>query len=228
MAIETTLTTPDESAAAPRAVDWNNPRVSSILAAAAKCFARKGFSATTLAEIGKELGLRKSIVHYYFASKSALIHEVQSYTYHKFLERVKEAVRVSGDNPTERAMTAMKSLWEGLQSSPTSLWLNIEVWSAARRDDELKRRAAALQKDARRLISEEVGVAVGSDPAKVEAASALILGVLNGLSVGEYLEGEQSRSREAYSYFLELLHAGMQGGGNGTGAAHHGHHEHHG
>jgi len=223
MAIETTLTNPDESAAAPRAVDWNNPRVSSILAAAAKCFARKGFSATTLAEIGKELGLRKSIVHYYFASKSALIHEVQSYTYHKFLERVKDAVRVSGDNPMERAMTAMKSLWEGLQSSPTSLWLNIEVWSAARRDDELKRRAAALQKDARRLIGEEVGAAVGAnDPGKVEAASALILGVLNGLSVGEYLEGEQSRSREAYSYFLELLQLGMRAG-NGSGGAHHPH-----
>jgi TetR/AcrR family transcriptional regulator, cholesterol catabolism regulator len=225
MAIETTLTNPDESAAAPRAVDWNNPRVSSILAAAAKCFARKGFSATTLAEIGKELGLRKSIVHYYFASKSALIHEVQSYTYHKFLERVKEAVRVSGDNPAERAMTAMKSLWEGLQSSPTSLWLNIEVWSAARRDDELKRRAAALQKDARRLIGEEVGAAVGAnDPGKVEAASALILGVLNGLSVGEYLEGEQSRSREAYSYFLELLQLGMRAGnGAAGGPAHHTH-----
>src|SRR5579862_410108 len=66
---------------APRAVDWANPRVAAILNAAAKCFARKGFSATTLAEIGKELGLRKSIVHYYFASKAALIHEVQSFTY---------------------------------------------------------------------------------------------------------------------------------------------------
>lgn len=227
MAIETTLTHPDESAAAPRAVDWNNPRVSSILAAAAKCFARKGFSATTLAEIGKELGLRKSIVHYYFASKSALIHEVQSYTYHKFLERVKEAVRVSGDNPGERAMAAMKSLWEGLQSSPTSLWLNIEVWSAARRDDELKRRAAALQKDARRLIGEEVGQAVGNDPAKVEAVAALILGVLNGLSVGEYLEGEQSKSKEAYAVFLQLLQGGMQSGESpaaGGAPGHHGGH----
>jgi len=79
----------DDQAPAPRTVDWENPRVAAILVAAAKCFARKGFSATTLAEIGKELGLRKSIVHYYFASKAALIHEVQSYTYHKYLDRVK-------------------------------------------------------------------------------------------------------------------------------------------
>ncbi len=213
MAIETALVTPDETSAAPRTVDWNNPRVSSILSAAAKCFARKGFSATTLAEIGKELGLRKSIVHYYFASKAALIHEVQSYTYSKFLERVREAVKtVSGDNPVERTATALRSLWEGLQSNPTSLWLNIEVWSAARRDDELKRRAAALQKDSRRLIGEELREALGrhGDPSKLDATSALVLGVLNGLSVGEYLEGDQSRAREAYDLFLRLLSREIQ------------------
>src|SRR3954463_4927436 len=83
---------PKDNGATPRSVDWNNPRVAAILNAAAKCFARKGFSATTLAEIGKELGLRKSIVHYYFASKAALIHEVQSFTYNKYLERVREVL----------------------------------------------------------------------------------------------------------------------------------------
>ena len=77
---ETVLSTPivrkpaEENGEKPqqRSADWENPRVASILSAAAKCFARKGFTATTLAEIGKELGLRKSIVHYYFASKAAL------------------------------------------------------------------------------------------------------------------------------------------------------------
>ena len=59
---------PQDNTNTPRAVDWQNPRVAAILSAAATCFARKGFSATTLAEIGKELGLRKSIVHYNFAN----------------------------------------------------------------------------------------------------------------------------------------------------------------
>ncbi|HEX7451666.1 MAG TPA: helix-turn-helix domain-containing protein, partial [Polyangiaceae bacterium] len=87
---------PEEAGSSQRAADWENPRVASILSAAAKCFARKGFTATTLAEIGKELGLRKSIVHYYFASKAALIHEVQSFTYHRYLDRLKEATQ-NGD-----------------------------------------------------------------------------------------------------------------------------------
>ena len=140
---------PEENGASQqRAADWENPRVASILSAAAKCFARKGFTATTLAEIGKELGLRKSIVHYYFASKAALIHEVQSFTYHRYLDRLKEATQ-NGDGSTSQAMEALKALWEAIQNNKTGTGLNIEVWSAARRDPELKRRAAGLQRDAR-------------------------------------------------------------------------------
>ena len=107
---ETVLSTPivrkpaEENGEKPqqRSADWENPRVASILSAAAKCFARKGFTATTLAEIGKELGLRKSIVHYYFASKAALIHEVQSYTYHRYLDRLREAIKNGEDRKSTR------------------------------------------------------------------------------------------------------------------------------
>src|SRR6186713_3497513 len=101
---------PTEENGSARSADWDNPRVASILSAAAKCFARKGFTATTLAEIGKELGLRKSIVHYYFASKAALIHEVQSYTYQKYLDRVKDAIASAGGTG-DPAHVAMRALW---------------------------------------------------------------------------------------------------------------------
>src|SRR5580765_1159222 len=107
---------PEENGSSQRAADWENPRVASILSAAAKCFARKGFTATTLAEIGKELGLRKSIVHYYFASKAALIHEVQSFTYHRYLDRLKEATQ-NGDGSTSQATDALRALWDAIQSN---------------------------------------------------------------------------------------------------------------
>ncbi len=196
---------------APRAVDWNNPRVAAILSAAAKCFARKGFSTTTLAEIGKELGLRKSIVHYYFASKAALIHEVQSFTYHKYLDRVREVLSSSAETTQQgRAMDALKSLWE--VRSASSVGLNIEVWSASRNDPELKRRAAALLAEKRRLITEGITAAMGTEAAHdvdVEALATLILSVLDGLSVASYVEGEDARSDAAYRLFLYLLRLGI-------------------
>jgi AcrR family transcriptional regulator len=205
--------TPPSGNGASHAVDWENPRVAAILTAAAKCFARKGFSATTLAEIGKELGLRKSIVHYYFASKAALIHEVQSFSQHKYLEKVKQAVSASGDGSKERLTSALGSLWEILETNKTATGLNIEVWAAARRDAELKRRAAMLQNDARTLITEGVAEVLKVNPKDVPqmtAISTLILAVLNGLAVAEYLEGEDANAKQAYDTFLYLLRLGMK------------------
>jgi AcrR family transcriptional regulator len=201
------LNTTDENGAAARSADWENPRVASILSAAAKCFARKGFTATTLAEIGKELGLRKSIVHYYFASKAALIHEVQSFTYHRYLDRLKEATR-NGDGSPHQATEALRALWEAIQSNKTGTGLNIEVWSAARRDPELKRRAAGLQRDARQVVRDAISGS-GKGP-RAESLATLVLAVLNGLSVTEYLEGDDIKAKEAYEAFLQLLRTGFE------------------
>ncbi len=200
--------------AANRAVDWENPRVAAILSAAATCFARKGFSATTLAEIGKELGLRKSIVHYYFASKNALIHEVQSFTQKRYLEKVKGSLSASDGGTKQRMMSALDSLWGSLQDNRTMVGLNIEVWAAARRDPELRKRAATLQHDARTLIAEGVADVLeidAKDFPPMEALSVLILAVLNGLAVAQELEGEKdAKAKEAYQTFLYLLRLGMK------------------
>ena len=200
---------PQDNATAPRAVDWQNPRVAAILSAAATCFARKGFSATTLAEIGKELGLRKSIVHYYFASKAALIHEVQSFTYHKYLDRLKEALQPDQDGGAPRGLVALNALWDAIHGNKTGTGLNIEVWSAARRDSEIKRRASALQRDARKLLAEKLPEVLGMAPGslKQETLAALILATVNGLAVSEYLEGEEVDIKEAYDLFLQCLRA---------------------
>lgn len=196
----------EETDPTPRTVDWNNPRVAAILEAAAKCFSRKGFSATTLAEIGKELGLRKSIVHYYFASKAALIHEVQSYTYFKYLERVRNAVR---SEPGERSPKGIYELWEA--AGDGNVGLNIEVWSASRNDEELKRRAAALQKEKRKLVAQSIADMLGADPSRIrESLCTLVLSVLNGLTVSEYVEGDSAKTQEAFQIFVSLLLAGLQ------------------
>lgn len=198
---------------APRAVDWENPRVAAILAAALKCFAQKGFDSTTLAEIGKELGLRKSIVHYYFASKAALIHEVQSFTQQKYVERVTASLQGSGEQPKARAMNALRSLWQEVKQNRTETAVNIEVWSAARRDPELKRRAAALHRNARQLVSSGIGDVLGVSVETLPFAqplTTLILAVVNGLAIADYLEGDDPQNDAAFETFLFLLKLGIQ------------------
>ena len=185
-----------DNGTAPRAVDWENPRVSAILSAAAKCFARKGFSATTLAEIGKELGLRKSIVHYYFASKAALVQEVQSYTYKLTLRGIREALSTS--RSLDDALTA---LWKCLHDDSSTKGLNVEIWSAMRQDPEIRRRAAVLHADARKALAERLS----SQFSDADGIAGLTLAVLDGLAVSEAIDGDAGKTRAAFDAFVRLV-----------------------
>ena len=71
-----------------RSADWTNPRVVQILDAASRCFEQRGFAATTVQEIADEAGLTKSMIHYYFENKQALIGELQTFVYDSYMHKV--------------------------------------------------------------------------------------------------------------------------------------------
>lgn len=191
-----------ESGSFPRAANWNNPRVAAILDTAAQCFARGGFTATTLADIGKELGLRKSIVHYYFASKGALVQEVQSYAYGRYLEFVREAL-CQGDGT---ALGSLRSLWDALNQDATIRGLSIELWSAGRRDGELADKARTLQAETHRVVSEHLhncgNLPNGMHP---DQLATLTLALLDGLIVLAERDGQPERAARTFDSFVAML-----------------------
>jgi hypothetical protein len=138
---------------------------------------------------------------------------VQSFTYHRYLDRLKEAIR-NGDGSPQQATEALRALWDAIQNNKTGTGLNIEVWSAARRDTELKRRAAGLQRDARQVVRDVVSGATRGQ--RSEALATLVLAVLNGLSVTEYLEGDELKAKEAYEAFLGLLQGAFEAQATGS------------
>ena len=60
------------------------------------------------------------------------------------------------------------------------------------------------------VVRDALGTVTSKNPARAEALATLVLAVLNGLSVTEYLEGEEAKVKEAYDAFLELLRAGVE------------------
>jgi hypothetical protein len=79
--------------------------------------------------------------------------------------------------------------------------------------ERLARRALALHRDARSLIREGVADVLGVKPddfPQIDAMATLIQAVVNGLSVTEYLEGEDAKARDAYNTFLYLLRLGIK------------------
>lgn len=191
-----------ESGEFPRSVNWSNPRVRAILEAAAECFSKGGFTATTLADIGRELGLRKSIVHYYFTSKAALVHEVQSFSYGRYLEAIRSSFEARAEGSVGDALSA---LWGTLTQSSAIRGLNIELWSEGRRDPELRARAETLQDEARALIAQHLGSAGPFTAREADDLATVTLSLLDGLTVLAEREGSDERAHRAFAAFLKLL-----------------------
>lgn len=199
---------PVPSGVFPQAVNWNNPRVAAILETAAECFSRGGFSTTTLADIGRELGLRKSIVHYYFTSKATLVREVQNFAYGRYLEVIRSAVSPTIDdlNPDSNCYDAgFRGLWARLRDEKSVRGLNLELWSEARRNAELAERAESFESEARRLIGEHFIAEKGMSGDEAQALATLTLAVLDGLTVREEREQGTERSSRAYEAFCKLV-----------------------
>lgn len=201
---------PAPSGVFPQAVNWNNPRVAAILETAAECFSRGGFSTTTLADIGRELGLRKSIVHYYFTSKATLVREVQNFAYGRYLEVIRAAVGpvIVGAANTEATPSyklGLEGLWNRLRDENSVRGLNLELWSEARRNGELSERAESFEAEAQRLICDHFVSARGLPEHQAQALATLTLAVLDGLSVRQERDGATERSAEAFDAFFELL-----------------------
>lgn len=200
---------PVPSGVFPQAVNWNNPRVAAILETAAECFSRGGFSTTTLADIGRELGLRKSIVHYYFTSKATLVREVQNFAYGRYLEVIRSAVSASVDDLSPESSKSydagFKGLWARLRDEKAVRGLNLELWSEARRNTELSDRAESFESEARRLISEHFVAEKGLSGSEAQALATLTLAVLDGLTVREERDQGTERSSLAYEAFCQLI-----------------------
>ena len=206
----------------PRSVNWSNPRVAAILETAAKCFSKGGFTTTTLADIGKELGLRKSIVHYYFTSKATLVREVQSYAYGRYLDVIR-AILV-GERPSEAPLSGMAplgttapstsegsrpsglaDLWAALRGESSLRGLNLELWSEGRRNEELSTRAEILEEEAQKLIASHFAANPQLADFDADDLATLTLAILDGLTVRQEREGSSEKTTRAFEAFVGLL-----------------------
>jgi len=194
-------------------VDWSNRRVVRILDSAGKCFARRGYSDTSIKEIATKIGITKSMVHYYFTSKMHLLHEVLNYINKQHMERVTKMMEISGEGAGDRTRQALKSLWKTVRDSRRFTRLSVEFWSVASRNPKLRAQLRKTHNASRELIAAGIEDALGDRvddlPFSVDSLAALILAVLHGLAVQDYAEPKTVDVDEAYRVFMASLISGM-------------------
>ncbi|MCA9623362.1 MAG: TetR/AcrR family transcriptional regulator [Myxococcales bacterium] len=197
----------------PRHSDWQNPRVVQILDAAGRCFAREGFSNTTVQEIAKEAGLTKSMIHYYFESKQVLILELQAFVHERYFRRVQTKLdSLSGGSEVR----LKEALWEifDIVKDKQFLRLQLELFAEAGRDPHMHSRMMLAQERAREFIeegAESVANRPGEAPIHIpKALSFLIQSMLLGLRVQEFVTGDSEAAHQAYEIFIAMLTGAMQ------------------
>ncbi len=89
----------------------------SILDAAIKVFAEKGFHSSRISDVAREAGVAEGTIYLYFKNKDDLLLSVFSKRVGSFVEDVRRAV-ASQDTPQDKLRTIVEKHFEHLESDP--------------------------------------------------------------------------------------------------------------
>lgn len=190
-------------------------REQEILHAAADLFFEKGFHATTLEDIAKVVGIRKSGLYYYSQTKDEFLFRVLQEGMQVMLDEL-QAVCASGDEPKERLRRAVENHVQKIHThwSMMGVILREERSVSARRRGDYVAMRDAYEGMFRGMIREgvETGAFRRCDPALVTRA---ILGMCGWLAVW-YRPGGRLAPEAITDQFMDLILAGLDQTADGS------------
>jgi len=184
-------------------------REQEILQTAADVFFRKGFHATSLEDIAKVIGIRKSSLYYYVQTKDELLFRIVQRGLQSMTDQLQVICRGEGP-PSEKLRKSVENHITAYDTQYSTLGVNLReersIASQYRKDYlAIRDTYEALF---RGLISE--GVATGAfrtcDPATMTRA---ILGMVNWLAIW-YHPGGPLTASSLSSQFTEFILKGLQ------------------
>ena len=160
-------------------------RRAAIVAATTRCLARDGYAGLTMKRVAAEVGLSQGILHYYFADKRAILAAAALAVTDDLDRRVAEAAR--GARGARARLRALVRACLEVAAKDREAWtVFIEFWGETLHDPELAALNARTYARTRRLIGRLVAAGIAEGVfrrAPVEEASAIILAVLDGMSL---------------------------------------------
>lgn len=132
--------------ARPQSPDYDK-RSEAILAAAARLFAKRGFSGTSVAELAKACGASKSLIYHYFPSKDDVLYAVMA----EHLDALTEAAETAcasggGADDKLRALTvAFMRLYASAQNHHKVLLNELDSLPPGRRADVVAKQRRIIE-----------------------------------------------------------------------------------
>jgi AcrR family transcriptional regulator len=164
-----------------------------LLEAAARVYARRGFSGATLEEVASEAGFTKGAVYAHFGSKeNLLLALVEEHLAGQIAEQLElfDRERVTWERPLAGSARWM----EGLATQPDRFRLFVELWAQAQRDETLRARLAEALAQLRATFA-GFAAASASDaglesPGPVEQFANVMMALGLGLGMLELIDPE--------------------------------------
>jgi AcrR family transcriptional regulator len=179
------------------------PTALNILSAARRILDRDGFGAMSLSAIAEEAGEAKASIGYHFGSKEGLVVALVDSLVH-------EANRGLIDETRRYPMgeQRVRALMEGEEHivEDTSSFLSLlEILPHAMRDDSLRERIATLYAGYRETVLEVLDASTGPDRSVLAPAAALMIAVVDGLSIQHTLDPEGTNVLAATALWERIM-----------------------
>ena len=182
-----------------------------ILDAAARVFARKGFHTSRVGDIAEEAGVAHGLLYHYFSSKDEVLETIFREHWATLLERVHDAEQ-TGDDPIEQLRGIAAAMFEGWLNEPDVV--RVVVREIARTEEirehvgELVRPIGAI----RRVIERGQAQGVLRDDLDASMAAVIFYGGIDELISGWVLgriPGDADEVAAAEWHLVEVLCRGL-------------------
>lgn len=176
-------------------------RRTSILAAARRAIAARGFAATSMSHIAREAGVAQALLHYYFVTKEALFLAVMRLMLDEQLARLGRELAAAPSG--QRALAGLAAARDRALGDKRAWRLFFEVLAARSRSGGTDLARAFAER--RALVAEEVARELG--PRDAETLALLLDAVLLGLAAERLAGVPDAEIERAYDAFVALLRA---------------------
>jgi AcrR family transcriptional regulator len=134
-----------EAAQKPQTRELSGEKASRIVEAMRSSVARRGISGSTFEHVAREAGVSRGLLHYYFGTKEALLVEVVRRDSEHRIARLDEPVGRAG-SADQLLQVLVSDLQDSIQNDPGFWVLLFDLFTAGRRNPEIRREVGELFK----------------------------------------------------------------------------------
>jgi TetR/AcrR family transcriptional regulator len=186
-----------------------------IMDTAVDLFARQGYSATSIREIAASVGVNSAMVHYYFGSKEALLHEALGQSLEPLVEAV-SAMKQRKEAPLQEIVALLLGVFARKPQLPILMTREVFLPGGVMQKYFMEHFAPRLGGALPQLLSSEQG----EDHLRKDVDPRLVAQILLGLcafpfisrSMAEPVLGvsyDENGMREIERHIMELLERGF-------------------